>query len=255
MRKKTYNIGPDGEMKLLKKDETHSMNDMMERRNPLDDQVQPRDVETFDPLWQRKIDESLAKQGHNNKIWENLNGWPNIAEMGQAIKEKEREREIMIKPILKEIDESIAKHTIYGNEPWDGPKLPEHGLRSRDHHMCHMDNKLIKWSDWVSCLHMRLGMPRWVMTATLCIGIIFLLWLCLVIPNNAPKQRVKKNINTKEAEATLAVVTVDTKNNYAKDLPPAYEEVANLSVQLEPVHKELVKKPEASLEQPKEASA
>jgi len=252
---KTYNIGPDGEMKLLKKDETHSMNDMMERRNPLDDQVQPRDVETFDPLWQRKIDESLAKQGHNNKIWENLNGWPNIAEMGQAIKEKEREREIMIKPILKEIDESIAKHTIYGNEPWDGPKLPEHGLRSRDHHMCHMDNKLIKWSDWVSCLHMRLGMPRWVMTATLCIGIIFLLWLCLVIPNNAPKQRVKKNINTKEAEATLAVVTVDTKNNYAKDLPPAYEEVANLSVQLEPVHKELVKKPEASLEQPKEASA
>lgn len=25
---KTYNIGPDGEMKLLKKDETHSMNDM-----------------------------------------------------------------------------------------------------------------------------------------------------------------------------------------------------------------------------------
>lgn len=102
---------------------------------------------------------------------------------------------------------------------------------------------------------MRLGMPRWVMTATLCIGIIFLLWLCLVIPNNAPKQRVKKNINTKEAEATLAVVTVDTKNNYAKDLPPAYEEVANLSVQLEPVHKELVKKPEASLEQPKEASA
>ena len=116
---------------------------LVERHNPLDDQVQPRDVETFDPLWQRKIDESLAKQGHNNKIWENLNGWPNIAEMGQAIKEKEREREIMIKPILKEIDESIAKHTIYGNEPWDGPKLPEHGLRSRDHHMCHMDNKLM----------------------------------------------------------------------------------------------------------------
>ena len=26
---KTYNIGPDGEMKLLKKDETHSMNDMI----------------------------------------------------------------------------------------------------------------------------------------------------------------------------------------------------------------------------------
>ena len=56
---------------------------------------------------------------------------------------------------------------------------------------------------------------------------------------------------SKEAEATLAVVTVD-KNNHAKDLPPAYEEVANLSVKLEPVHKEL-KKQEAA--EPKEASA
>ena len=118
---------------------------LVERRNPLDDQVQPRDVETFDPLWQRKIDESLAKQGHNNKVeWENLNEWPNIAQMGEDLKEPtQKEREMMIKPILKEIDESIAKHTIYGNEPWDGPKLPEHGLRSRDHHMCHMDNHLM----------------------------------------------------------------------------------------------------------------
>ena len=52
----------------------------------------------------------------------------------------------------------------------------------------------------------------------------------LVIPNNAPKQRVKK-MSPKEAEA-LSVVTVE-KQSYAKeDLPPKYEEVANLSVQL-----------------------
>ena len=34
-----------------------------------------------------------------------------------------------------------------------------------------------KWSDWVSCLHRKLNMPRWLMTSTLCLGIIFLLWL------------------------------------------------------------------------------
>ena len=64
-----------------------------------------------------------------------------------------------------------------------------------------------KWSDWASCLHFKLGVPRWVMTTSICLGIIFLLWLCLVIPSNAPKQRVKSTattpdiINAKEIEA------------------------------------------------------
>lgn len=41
-------------------------------------------------------------------------------------------------------------------------------------------------------------------------------------------------VSGKEAEA-LAVVSV-TKEKYPQDLPPAYEDVANLTVQLEPVH-------------------
>jgi hypothetical protein len=53
-----------------------------------------------------------------------------------------------------------------------------------------------KWSDWASCLHLKLGVPRWLMTTSICMGIIFLLWLCLVIPNNAPKQRVKATATT-----------------------------------------------------------
>jgi hypothetical protein len=33
--------------------------------------------------------------------------------------------------------------------------------------------------------------PRWLTVATISLSIIFIIWLCLVIPNNAPKQRVR----------------------------------------------------------------
>ena len=93
---------------------------------------------------------------------------------------------------------------------------------------------------------MKLGIPRWVMTTSICMGIIFLLWLCLVIPSNAPKQRVRGHqqnptpqiltLHPKEAEA-LAIVS-ETKKAViqTKDLPPSYDDIANLSVKLEPVH-------------------
>ena len=41
---------------------------------------------------------------------------------------------------------------------------------------------------------MRMGLPRWLTAATISLGIVFIIWLCLVIPHNAPKQKVK---NTK----------------------------------------------------------
>ena len=59
-----------------------------------------------------------------------------------------------------------------------------------------------KWSDWASCLHLKLGVPRWLMTTSICMGIIFLLWLCLVIPSNAPKQRVKATATTPDIITT-----------------------------------------------------
>ena len=53
------------------------------------------------------------------------------------------------------------------------------------------------------------------MTTSICMGIIFLLWLCLVIPSNAPKQRVKSTattpdiINAKEIEANANVKEIE----------------------------------------------
>ena len=101
------------------------------------------------------------------------------------------------------------------------------------------------WSDWVSCLHAKVGVPRWLTAATISLGIIFSLWLCLVIPTTAPKRKVKTlfikgekpsvavikaaesaaKAKAKEAEAAgfnpgeymVAVINVD--------MPPTYGEV------------------------------
>merc|ERR1711983_309204 len=49
----------------------------------------------------------------------------------------------------------------------------------------------LSWSDWVSCLHAKVGVPRWLTAATIALGIIFSVWLCLVIPSAAPKRKIK----------------------------------------------------------------
>merc|ERR1712210_348119 len=152
-----------------------------------------------------------------------------------------------IEPIFHTMDRKLV----------EGPRLPETGLRSRN--LCYSHSQDMKWSDWASCLHLKLGVPRWLMTTSICMGIIFLLWLCLVIPSNAPKQRVKATATTpdvittnpKEIEAnakkieSMAIVVSEEKENLSQNLPPAYDDVANLSVQLEPVH-ETKKKPEVA---------
>ena len=102
------------------------------------------------------------------------------------------------------------------------------------------------WSDWVSCLHAKVGVPRWLTAATISLGIIFSLWLCLVIPSTAPKRKVKTvfikgekpsasltkavevaaKAKAKEAEAAgfnpgdymVAVINVS-----GQDLPPTYD--------------------------------
>lgn len=210
-----YNIGPNGEVVTVLK------NDMIERGNPLDESFDKKDVELFDPL-----------QASNKQ-------------------KTEVEVENIIAPILNEIGRDMVqsrRDIVYGNNVLvvEEPHLPESGLKSRPnpyyyaHDICRQDSHKMKWADWVSCLHLRLGMPRWFMTATLCLGIIFLLWLCLVIPNNAPKQRIKTpKMTAKEAEA-LSVITITKEitgdSGHPVDLPPAYEDVANLQVKLEPVH-------------------
>jgi len=216
---KTYDIGPNGKMTLIE-------NDGIDRNNPLDDQsLNENEVEVFEPKTDNEIFHQIDQQ---------------FAKMIEAEEEEESRQTnpdlINIEPIFQTIDRKIKNV--------EGPRLPETGLRSRD--LCYSHSQYMKWSDWASCLHFKLGVPRWVMTTSICMGIIFLLWLCLVIPSNAPKQRVKATTpdvvnNAKEIEA-MAVVS-EKKEALAQDLPPSYDDVTNLSVKLEPVH-ETKKEPE-----------
>ena len=99
-----------------------------------------------------------------------------------------------------------------------------------------------KWSDWVACLHARVGVPRWLTAATISLGIVFSVWLCLVIPSAAPKQRIRALViktekpsaalaKAKEAEAAskaCEAAGVDPKTVVSVvrvDLPPSYGDV------------------------------
>merc|ERR1712025_1358695 len=107
----------------------------------------------------------------------------------------------------------------------------------------------MRWSDWVACLHAQTGIPRWLTAATISLGIIFSVWLCLVIPTSAPKQKLRALVikkadkpsvaaakakeaeasavaKAKEAEASLSVsvVTVDMPPTYTPGSPaPSYK--------------------------------
>ena len=99
-----------------------------------------------------------------------------------------------------------------------------------------------KWSDWVACLHARVGVPRWLTAATISLGIVFSVWLCLVIPSAAPKQRIRALViktekpsaalaKAKEAEAAskaCEAAGVDPRTVVSVvrvDLPPSYGDV------------------------------
>merc|ERR1712241_969094 len=267
---KTYNFGPKADVgKIFNKE----MNDMMDHKNPLENFFKNDDVEIMDPFKTSKSNaDDMAK---SEQVSGNKNNAFYVEVFGPFTSDD-----------LKDTPEDRAEK---GNgielnfDEWNvGPKLPETGLKSRPlpifterdgnsnnigrlniivgdrsyENVCAQDSRQMKWSDWVSCLHTRLGLPRWLMAATVCLGIIFTLWICLVIPSNAPKQKVKKpknSIGTKELEAHslenphLAVIAVH--KEYPLDLPPSYDDVTQTKVNLAPVHE----KPAINLELDPEA--
>ena len=94
----------------------------------------------------------------------------------------------------------------------------------------------------MACLHARVGVPRWLTAATISLGIVFSVWLCLVIPSAAPKQRIRALViktekpsaalaKAKEAEAAskaCEAAGVDPKTVVSVvrvDLPPSYGDV------------------------------
>merc|ERR1711893_187879 len=133
---------------------------------------------------------------------------------------------------IEEMDQELVNHMVNDLE---GPQLPETGLRSKPKDsLCRMDG--LQWSEWSKCLHLNMGMPKWLVISSLGLGVLFLIWLCMVIPANPPKQRIKKaTTNAKEVEAFTVISEKQMPPKYqANDLPPPYEDVANIKVALEP---------------------
>merc|ERR1711936_489831 len=90
----------------------------------------------------------------------------------------------------------------------------------------------LSWSDWVSCLHAKVGVPRWLTAATISLGIIFSIWLCLFIPGEKPSAALLKAVKEAEAaKAKEAEASGNKKDEYMVavinvDLPPTYGDVA-----------------------------
>merc|ERR1712037_1080749 len=207
---KHYDIGPNGKLTEISEIPIHK--DALEHENPMDVHFNSNDVEVF-----------------------HTEDKPTVKATGEIEKQEE---EIASEPVMDvwavvEDNERMSQHLLQRYRT-----LAEQEYR--DDYTCNSDH--LKWSDWVACLHARVGVPRWLTAATISLGIVFSVWLCLVIPSAAPKQRIRALViktekpsaalaKAKEAEAAskaCEAAGVDPKmvvSVVRVDLPPSYGDV------------------------------
>merc|ERR1719385_564632 len=227
---KHYDIGPNG--KLTEISETPIHKDALEHENPMDVHFNSNDVEVFHT--DDKPTESAVKAtGEGEKQEEEVASEP-VMKAGESVEFQPKNL-----PFL-----AVLRNTVEENERMSQQLLQRYRTLAeqeyRDDYTCNSDH--LKWSDWVACLHARVGVPRWLTAATISLGIVFSFWLCLVIPSAAPKQRIRALViktekpsaalaKAKEAEAAskaCEAAGVDPKTVVSVvrvDLPPSYGDV------------------------------
>merc|ERR1719454_867987 len=243
---KHYDIGPNG--KLTEVTETPIHKDALEHENPMDVHFNSNDVEVF------HTEDKPAET--EVKATEDIEAENEIAsEPVMDVWAVEEENEVSNEPELKAGESvefqpknlpflAVLRNTVEENERMSEQLLQRYRTLAeqeyRDDYTCNSDH--LKWSDWVACLHARVGVPRWLTAATISLGIVFSVWLCLVIPSAAPKQRIRALViktekpsaalaKAKEAEAAskaCEAAGVDPKSVVSVvrvDLPPSYGEV------------------------------
>jgi len=220
---KHYDIGPNG--KLTEISETPIHKDALEHENPMDMHFNSNDVEVFHtedkPTGSAVDDDNEAPKEPELKAGESVEFQPKNLPFLAVLRNTVEENEKMSQQLLQRY-RTLAEQEY------------------RDDYTCNSDH--LKWSDWVACLHARVGVPRWLTAATISLGIVFSVWLCLVIPSAAPKQRIRALViktekpsaalaKAKEAEAAskaCEAAGVDPKmvvSVVRVDLPPSYGEV------------------------------
>merc|ERR1719342_1298089 len=244
---KHYDIGPNG--KLTEVTETPIHKDALEHENPMDVHFNSNDVEVFHT--EDKPTESAVKAtGEGEKQEEKVASEPvmdvwAVEEDSEASKEPELKAGESVEFQPKNLPFlAVLRNTVEENERMSQQLLQRYRTLAeqeyRDDYTCNSDH--LKWSDWVACLHARVGVPRWLTAATISLGIVFSVWLCLVIPSAAPKQRIRALViktekpsaalaKAKEAEAAskaCEAAGVDPKTVVSVvrvDLPPSYGDV------------------------------
>merc|ERR1712128_277681 len=223
---KHFDIGPNGKLTEVN---AMPMHDALEHANPMDTHFNSNDVEVF-----HDEDEDIVKT--------------NDAEVTEVESEKVEKEPVMDVrgleeqepelPKLESVEDfsakeypflSVLRNTVEENERISQQILSKYRSMAEEEYLD--DNSCsshhLKWSDWVACLHAKVGVPRWLTAATISLGIVFSVWLCLVIPSSAPKQRLRALVikaekpsaavaKAKEAEATASADTAAAKAKEAE---------------------------------------
>merc|ERR1719357_42702 len=214
---KHFDIGPNGKLTEV---EPIQMHDALEHANPMDTHFNSNDVEVF-----HDKDEDVAKNSESaipEAESEKVEKEPVMDVRGLEDQEPELPKAQVVQTVedfgAKEYPFlSVLRNTVEENERISQQILSKYRAMAEEEYL---DNNScsshhLKWSDWVACLHAKVGVPRWLTAATISLGIVFSVWLCLVIPSSAPKQRLKALVikaekpsaaiaKAKEAEAASA---------------------------------------------------
>merc|ERR1719410_776046 len=172
------------------------MHDALEHANPMDTHFNSNDVEVFHDKDEdvAKISESDITEAQSEKVEKE----PVMDVRGLEDQEPELPKAEDVQTVedfgAKEYPFlSVLRNTVEENERISQQILSKYRAMAEEEYLD--DNSCsshhLKWSDWVACLHAKVGVPRWLTAATISLGIVFSVWLCLVIPSSAPKQRLK----------------------------------------------------------------
>merc|ERR1719233_2402134 len=248
---KHFDIGPNGKLTEV---EPIQMHDALEHANPMDTHFNSNDVEVF-----HDKDEDVAKDSESaitEAESEKVEKEPVMDVRGLEDQEPELPKAEVVQTVedfgAKEYPFlSVLRNTVEENERISQQILSKYRAMAEEEYLD--DNSCsshhLKWSDWVACLHAKVGVPRWLTAATISLGIVFSVWLCLVIPSSAPKQRLRALVikaekpsaavaKAKEAEAAASAATAAAKAKEAEaagfdakdyvvavvnvDMPPTY---------------------------------
>merc|ERR1719427_1958035 len=248
---KHFDIGPNGKLTEV---EPIQMHDALEHANPMDTHFNSNDVEVF-----HDKDEDVAKNSESaitETESEKVEKEPVMDVRGL----EDQEPELPKAEVAQTVEDfgakeypflSVLRNTVEENERISQQILSKYRAMAEEEYLD--DNSCsshhLKWSDWVACLHAKVGVPRWLTAATISLGIVFSVWLCLVIPSSAPKQRLRALViksekpsaavaKAKEAEAAASAATAAAKAKEAEaagfdakdyvvavvnvDMPPTY---------------------------------